>query len=360
MPPPSANASGYGNVQGTGTQCVTSGKWPFTVMYQAGAERAAVLVFLIRRVLQSVVVLLIVTMITFALLRMIPGNVAVAVMGPGAYRDPAAIKIFDAAYGFNLPWYRQYLLWLGNLARGNLGYSWTLNQSVASLLANRLPKTIILVGISTLLALIVAIPMGVAQAVRRNKAVDHVSNIASTIFYAMPDFLIGILLIIVFAVIIPILPAEGPQGEGIGSVVSNFNALILPIICLSLTTIALFSRYMRSSVLDNLTEDYVRTARAKGASERRVLTHHVLRNALISIATLLGLSLPGILAGALITEAVFNYPGMGYLFYQSAQRDDYPVLLGFTVVVAVATVVGSLLADIAYAVLDPRVRYVGS
>jgi peptide/nickel transport system permease protein len=135
--------------------------------------------------------------------------------------------------------------------------------------------------------------------------------------------------------------------------------LILPIATLALITIALFSRYMRSSVLDNLTEDYVRTARAKGASERRVLVRHVLRNSLIPIATLLGLSLPGILAGALITEAVFNYPGMGYLFYQSANNQDYPVLLGFTVVVAVATVVGSLLADVAYAVLDPRVRYVG-
>jgi len=306
------------------------------------------------------VVLLIVTMITFALLRMIPGNVAVAVMGPNAYRDPAAIRVFNADYGFNLPWYQQYFLWLGNLLRGNLGYSWTLNQSVASLLKNALPKTIVLVGTSTILAIIVAIPIGVIQAVRRNTIVDHAFNASSTIFYAMPDFLIGILLILVFSIKLSWLPPEGPQGEGLGVILSNFSALILPIICLSLTTIALFSRYMRSSVLDNLTEDYVRTARAKGASERRVLGRHVLRNSAASTATLLGLSLPGILAGALITEAVFNYPGMGYLFYQAASRQDYPVLLGFTVVVAVATVVGSLLADLLYAVLDPRVRYVNA
>jgi peptide/nickel transport system permease protein len=325
----------------------------------AGWKGAALVVFLIRRLLQAVVVLLIVTMLTFAALRMIPGNVAVAVMGPGAYRNPAAIRLFDADYGFNLPWYRQYFLWLGNIVRGNLGFSWTLNQSVASLLANRMPKTIILVGISTVLALILAIPIGVLQAVRRNRATDHVFNAVSTIFYSTPDFLIGILLILVFAIKIPILPAEGPQGEGLGAVFTDFNALILPIFCLAATTVALFSRYMRSSVLDNLTEDYVRTARAKGASEKRVLIRHVMRNALSSTVTLLGLSLPGILAGALITEAVFNYPGMGYLFYQSAQRDDYPVLLGFTVVVAVATVIGSLLADVAYAMLDPRVRYVG-
>jgi peptide/nickel transport system permease protein len=316
--------------------------------------------FLVRRTLQAIIVVLIVTMITFGLLRMIPGNVAVAVMGPGAYRNPGAIRQFDRVYGFNLPWYRQYFLWLGHLLRGNLGYSWKLNQSVASLLANRLPKTVALVGISTIVALIVAIPIGVIQAVRRNKLADHFFNAFSTIFYAAPSFLVGIVLIMLFAIKFPIFPPEGPQGEGLGVVITNFDALVLPIATLALITIALFSRYMRSSVLDNLTEDYVRTARAKGASERRVLIRHVMRNSLIPIATLVGLSIPGILAGALITEAVFNYPGMGYLFYQSANNQDYPVLLGFTVVVAVATVVGSLIADIAYAVLDPRVRYVSS
>ena len=305
-------------------------------------------------------VLLIVTMITFALLRMIPGNVAVAVMGPTAYRDPAAIRVFDADYGFNLPWYQQYFLWLSNLLHGNLGFSWTLNQSVASLLSNALPKTIVLVGTSIVVAVIIAIPVGMVQAVRRNSVIDHVANATSTVFYAMPDFLIGIVLILVFSIKLGMFPPEGPQGEGFGTAIANFNALILPIICLSVTTVALFSRYMRSSVLDNLTEDYVRTARAKGASEHRVLVRHVLRNSMASTTTLLGLSLPTILAGALITEAVFNYPGMGYLFFQSALKQDYPTLLGFTVVVALATVVGSLLADIAYAVLDPRVRYVSA
>jgi peptide/nickel transport system permease protein len=314
--------------------------------------------FLIRRVLQGIVVVLIVTVITFGLLRMIPGNVAVSVMGTSAYRSPGAIKQFDQAYGFNLPWYRQYLLWLGHLVRGDLGYSWHYNQSVASLLATNLPKTIALVASSTVLALAIAIPMGVIQAVRRNKLADQILITFATVFYAMPAFIIGWAAIMLFAIRFPILPAEGPQGEGVGAIVSNLDAMILPVVTLALVTIALFSRYMRSSVLDNLTEDYVRTARAKGASERRVLLRHVLRNSLIPIATLLGLSLPGILSGALITEEVFNYPGMGHLFYEAARIPDYPVLLGFTVVVATATVVGSLLADIAYAVLDPRVRYV--
>lgn len=315
-------------------------------------------VFLLRRVLQSLIVIFLVTVITFGLLRLIPGNPAIAVLGPNSFRNPAAIRQFDQQYGFDRPWYSQYWLWLDHILHLNLGYSWKLNQSVFSLLGTHLPKTIFLVGISTILALLLAIPIGLLQAVRRNKFADHFFNGFSTVFYAMPAFLLGILLILFFAVKIPIFPPEGPQGEGLGVLFTDFNALILPIISLTLITIALFSRYMRSAVLDNLTEDYVRTAKAKGASERRVLIRHVLRNSLIPIATLLGLSLPGIIAGALITESVFNYPGMGYLFYQSALNQDYPVLLGITVVVAVATVVGSLLADIAYAVLDPRVRYV--
>jgi peptide/nickel transport system permease protein len=316
-----------------------------------------VALFIVRRLLQAIVVLLLVTMITFALLRAIPGNVAAAVMGPNVYRDPAAIKLFDQTYGFDKPWYSQYLLWLGHIAQGNLGYSWNLNQSVSSLLGQRIPKDLVLVGFAIILAVLIAVPIGMLQAVRRNKAVDHFFNGFSTVFYAMPSFLLGLLLILVFAIKFPVFPAEAPQGETLGVIFSNFNAMILPIATLTLITVALFSRYMRSSVLDNLTEDYVRTAKAKGASERRILFRHVLRNSLIPIATLLGLSLPGVFSGALITESVFNYPGMGLLFFQQAQKQDYPTLLGVVIVVALATVVGSLLADIAYAVLDPRVRY---
>ena len=313
--------------------------------------------YVTRRLLQAIVVLLLVTMITFALLRAIPGNVAAAVMGPNVYRDPAAIKLFDDTYGFNKPWYNQYLLWLSHLVQGNLGYSWNLNQSVASLLSQRILKSGILVGISVILAVIIAVPIGMLQAVRRNKLPDHFFNGFSTIFYAMPSFLLGLLLILIFAIKFPIFPAEAPQGLTVGAIFANFNAMILPIATLTLITIALFSRYARSAVLDNLTEDYVRTAKAKGASERRILFRHVMRNSLIPVVTLLGLSLPGIFSGALITESVFNYPGMGLLFYQQAQKEDYPTLLGIVVVVALATVIGSLLADIAYAVLDPRVRY---
>jgi peptide/nickel transport system permease protein len=315
--------------------------------------------FLLRRVLQAIIVVLLVTVITFALLRAIPGNVAIAVLGPTAYKNPAVIAKFDAEYGFNKPWFDQYFLWLGHLLQGNLGYSWKLNQSVASLLGNHLPKTIILVGISTILALLIAIPIGVWQAVKRNKAVDYTFTAFSFLFYAAPSFFVGTVLIEVFADQAHIFGPEGPQG-GLVNDLTDWKDLTLPVVTLALITFALFSRYMRSAMLDNITEDYVRTARAKGASERRVLIRHVLRNSLIPIATLIGLNLPLIVSGALITESVFNYPGMGYLFFQAAQNQDYPVLLGVLIVVAVATVIGSLLADIAYAVLDPRVRYVRS
>ena len=300
--------------------------------------------------------MLLVTMIAFILLRAIPGNVAIAILGPTAYRNPAEIAAFNAQYGFDRPWFSQYLLWLGHLLQGNLGFSWKLDQSVASLLGQRLPKTIILVGISTIIALLVAVPIGLWQAVRRNQAVDYTFTALSFLFYAAPTFFVGTVLILVFSVRLQWFAPEAPQG-GVIDDLTNWHALTLPVITLALVTIALFSRYMRSAVLDNITEDYVRTARAKGASSRRVLWRHVMRNSLIPIATLLGLSVPGILSGALITESVFNYPGMGFLFYQSAQNQDYPTLLGFIIVIAIATVVGSLLADIAYAVLDPRVRY---
>ena len=313
--------------------------------------------FIVRRLLQAIAVLLLVTMITFALLRAIPGNVAAAIMGPSVYRDPAAIALFNKTYGFDHPWYYQYLLWLSHIVRGQLGYSWNLNQGVAALLGQRLLKSGILVGFSLILAVVIAVPLGMFQAVRRNKFTDHFFNGFSTVFYAMPSFLLGLLLILVFSIKFSVFPAEGPQGVGISTVFTNFNAMILPIITLTLIALALFSRYMRSSVIDNLTEDYVRTARAKGASEQRILFRHVLRNSLIPIATLLGLQLPQILAGALITESVFNYPGMGLLFYKQAQVQDYPTLLGVVVVVSLATILGSLLADIAYAALDPRVRY---
>jgi peptide/nickel transport system permease protein len=312
--------------------------------------------FLVRRIVQAVMVVLLVTVITFILLRAIPGNVAVAILGPSGFRNPALLAAFNRQYGFDKPWFDQYALWLGHLLQGNLGFSWTQDQSVSSELGQHLPKTIILVGLAIILALAVAVPVGLWQAAQRNRLADYACTGFSFLFYAAPSFFVGTVLILVFSVKLHIFGPEGPQG-GLVSDLTDWRDMTLPVLTLALITMALFARYMRSAVLDNITQDYVRTARAKGASQRRVLWRHVLRNSLIPIATLLGLSLPAILGGALITESVFNYPGMGYMFFKAAQQQDYPTLLGFVIVVAVAVVVGSLLADVAYAVLDPRVRY---
>jgi peptide/nickel transport system permease protein len=220
-----------------------------------------------------------------------------------------------------------------------------------------MPKTLVLVGISTLVSLIVAVPLGVLQVVRRNKPVDYSLTGLSFILYAMPPFLLGTLLILYFAIDIHVFNTEAPQATSVAGILSDPRGLVLPELTLAAITVASFSRYMRSSMMEAMTEDYVRTARAKGAGPQRVLFVHALRNALIPIITLLGLSIPSIVSGALLTETVFNFPGMGLLTYKAAINTDIPLLLGTVIVATIATVVGSLLADILYAVADPRIRY---
>lgn len=207
------------------------------------------------------------------------------------------------------------------------------------------------------MALIVAIPLGLLQAIRRNKPVDYVLTGVSFIGYSMPTFWLGILLILLLAVNLHVLPPGGPQGATVGAVLSDPAAMVLPVVTLAAGTVALFSRFMRSSAIEVMVQDYVRTAKAKGIGPTRVIVRHVLRNSITPIITIVGLSLPAAVSGAMITESVFNYPGMGLLFWTAATTHDYPVLLGFTIVVAIATVIGSLLADVLYAVADPRVRY---
>jgi peptide/nickel transport system permease protein len=217
----------------------------------------------------------------------------------------------------------------------------------------------VLVGVSTLFALFIAIPLGMAQAVRRNQFFDSSLTAVSFFLYAMPAFLIGELLILFFSFNLGWFPSQPPSDASAWAIFTDPRAFVLPVFSLAALTIAAFSRYMRSSVLDTLTEDYIRTAKAKGASPRRSLYGHALRNALIPILTLIGLTLPAIVGGALITEDVFNYPGMGLLTVQSATNDDIPLVLGTTLVATVATVVGSLIADLLYAAADPRIRLGG-
>ena len=311
--------------------------------------------YIIRRLVQSVIVLFGVTIIVFIILHLLPGGPARALLGPRA--TGLQVHEFIAENGYNKPVWIQYGTYIGHLLQGKLGYSIHYNQTVNSLLAQYLPKSALLVGLSYVVSVIVAIPLGILQAVRRNKPVDYTLTGASFVGYSMPVFWLGILLILVFAVDLHVLPPEGPQGSTVQAVLGQPLGLILPVATLSIVTVAQFSRFMRSAAIDNLVQDYIRTARANGLSARAVLFRHLLRNCLIPIITLIGLSLPATLSGAVITESVFNYPGMGLLLWTAATVRDYPVLLGFTVVVGAATVAGSLLADVLYAVADPRVRY---
>jgi len=320
-------------------------------------KRSVTLAYIIRRTLQALVVLLGVSLLTFVLSHVIPGGAARAALGPRAL--PPQIAQFNRVNGYNLPIWDQFYRYLrGLVLHVNLGYSYRNNQPVRALIGSRLPKTLLLVGISTVFALVVAIPLGILQVVRRNKPVDYLLTSISFLLYAMPAFLIGTLLIIYFAIDLPWLSVEAPQASTVAGILADPRGLVLPVLTLSAITIASFSRYMRSSMMDALTEDYIRTARAKGASPRRVLFLHALRNAMIPIITLLGLSIPTIFGGAVITETVYNYPGMGLLAFNAATQTDVPLLLGTTFVATVATVVGSFVADLLYAVVDPRVRYV--
>jgi peptide/nickel transport system permease protein len=313
--------------------------------------------YLLRRLSQAVVVLVGVALITFLLAHVIPGGAARAALGARATLGQVAS--FNRLNGYNLPlWDQLYHYFVGLVEHFNLGYSYKANQPVKDLIFSRLPKTLVLLGISTTFAVIVAVPLGIVQVVRRNKAIDYLLTALSFIFYAMPAFLLGTLLILYFSIDFSWFPISAPSASTVLGVLEDPRALVLPVLTLSAITIASFSRYMRSSMMDAMTQDYIRTARAKGAGPRRVLFAHALRNALIPIITLLGLSLPSIVGGALITETVFNYPGMGLLTTNAALNDDVPLLLGTTLVAAFATVVGSLIADLLYAVVDPRVRYV--
>jgi peptide/nickel transport system permease protein len=312
--------------------------------------------YLIRRIAQAVVVVFGVILLTFLLGHVIPGGAARAALGQRA--TPAAIQQFNHTNHYDLPIYEQFGYYVkGIILHFDLGYSYRDNQSVRSLILTHITKTLVLVGLSTILALLVAVPLGVLQVIRRNKPIDYVLTGASFVGYSMPAFLLGQLLILYFAIDLHVFEFEAPQSNSVGGILADPRGWILPVFSLSAITIAGFSRYMRSSMMETLTEDYIRTARAKGASPSRVLFRHALRNALIPIITLLGLTLPAIVGGAIITETVFNWPGMGLLTTNAATQNNVPLLLGTTFIAAIATVAGNLIADILYAVVDPRVRY---
>ncbi|WP_326738971.1 ABC transporter permease [Streptomyces sp. NBC_00464] len=310
--------------------------------------------YLIRRVLQALVVIVIVTIVVFGLLHALPGGPARGILGPQA--TPQQITSFNHAQGLDKPLPVQYFYYLNQLLHGDLGTSYTLNEPVSQLITERLPKTLLLTVLSAIVGLVLAIPLGMWQAMRRNKPADYVITTLSFIAYSTPVYFLGLVLVLVFSQVLPWFPSQAPQGDTLAQVISDPQALVLPVVAGAASMIAVFSRYMRAATLENLSEDYVRTARAGGSRSRAILWRHVFRNSLTPVVAMLGYYVPVLFGGALVVEQLFNYPGMGLLFWTAAQSSDYPVLLGCVLVIAVATVTGTLLADIVQRVIDPRVK----
>jgi peptide/nickel transport system permease protein len=319
--------------------------------------------YLVRRLVASVPVVIGVSLITFVLVHAAGGSYV-----PGITDDPrlsaAAVQALRHEYGLDQPLWVQYGLWLWNLLHGDFGRSMIDGTRVTSHLLDRLPNTLELTLTAIALGILVSVPVGVLSALRRGSKLDHALTTLSVAGVAVPAFWLGLMLILLFAVIpaqrlgAPFLPSSGATAAfGGGDLLDRLSHLVLPATVLSFGYVAIWSRFTRSGMLEVLSQDYVRTARAKGMAERRVLYVHALRNALVPLVTLIGLELPGLVSGGVIVEVVFGWPGVGRFAFERALAFDYTTVMGLTTFAAILVVSGNLLADVLYAVLDPRIRY---
>lgn len=311
--------------------------------------------YVVRRLLMAVGILLLVTMIGFAVLHAVPGGpmAQFAAMGELSAADIAAM---EERLGLNRPIYIQYVDWLWNMLRGDWGNSYRDQQPVLHVIASHLGATFQLMIVATLLAAFIGCWIGIIGAIRRNSWFDSLSTIVSMIAISIPTFWFGLIVIYIFSIELQWLPSGNRYTPGEESFWNYVHHLIAPTIVLALVSTATWSRYMRSSMLDVINMDFVRTARAKGVSERRILFGHILRNALLPMITLAGLQLPSLLGGALVTETIFAWPGMGRLFLDSIDYRDYPVVMGILMFTAILVLLGSLLADLLYSIVDPRIK----
>ena len=310
--------------------------------------------YIVRRLGVAVLVVIGVAFITFAILHYLSPSPVYDVLSKPTR---AAINAWNKQHGYDRPELVQFVSYLGNIIHGNFGFAYKLNQSVAALFKEDFGRTAYLSGAALVLSLIIAVPLGILQAVKRNSPLDYGATALNFTLYSMPSFFLGLILIQLFALdwgIFP--PGVSDQVTSVWGAFTHPKQMCLPIVTLALLNVASYSRYMRSSALDELAQDYIRLARAKGLSEKAVLLRHLLRNACLPVITLVGLSIPNLVAGNLLIEALFNYPGLGFLFTQALGLQDYNILLAYTLLTAVVTVLGNLLADIAIAAADPRVR----
>jgi ABC-type dipeptide/oligopeptide/nickel transport system permease component len=315
--------------------------------------------WLVRRVLISVPVLLGITVLSFAFVRLAPGDPVRMMVNPeymaGGAEDYIARR--RAELGLDQPLPIQYVAWLGEVARGNLGYSFFDRRPVGDILKERVWPTIELMGTALLVALLVGVPLGLLAAIRQYSLLDYTSAILSLATISTPSFFLGLAAIYVFSLKLNLLPTSGMFSAGAPRTVwDDVHHLVLPAVILGLNLTGPFVRYARSSLLEVIHQDYLVTARAKGLVSGAVVLQHALPNALIPLITVIAIQVPALFAGAVVVEQIFSWPGMGQLALAAITQRDYPVLMGFTMIIAVLVLISNLLADMAYAVVDPRIR----
>jgi peptide/nickel transport system permease protein len=317
---------------------------------------------LVSRLLQAVVVVLVVATLTFALIRIAPGDpFAAALDNPNVTATVRAE--WRSAYGLDRPIPEQYVRYLGAVARGDFGWSFSMQRPVREAIAAAFPKTLLLMGTALILSFAAGIALALIQASRAGSATDRAVTSASLFVYSLPDFWLALMLLVVFALGLGVFPAGGATDPllhdqlGVwGRTVDTVRHLVLPASALTLIGAAMVARYQRGALLDVLPQDFIRTARAKGAPERTVLRRHALRNALLPTLTLLGLSIPALFGGSVFVEKIFAWPGMGLLAVNAVGTRDYALVTAVVVIAGVAVVAGNLLADVLYAIADPRIR----
>jgi peptide/nickel transport system permease protein len=316
--------------------------------------------YIIRRLLISIPVLLGISLIAFFLVQASGDPMAVYISNPNLSSED--LMRLEKAYGFDKPVYMQYFYWLRNAITGDWGQSFLTHQDVLTMIGERLGNTAILMVTSFSITLIISLTLGIYSATHQYSIGDYVVTALSFFGYSMPSFWFGLILIIAFAVKfreagLPYLPAAGMYPiRGEPSFLQLLRHMVLPVTVLSLISVAKYTRYLRSSMLEVINEDYIRTARSKGLSERLILWRHAFKNAVIPLVTLIMLDIPFLFSGALITEQVFAWPGMGRMYWEHAVWVDYPVLMGIILLVSTLVVFCNLLADVSYAFIDPRIR----
>ncbi len=319
--------------------------------------------YLLKRLAAMIPMLLGITLISFLVIHMAPGSPADLLVQMNPKASPEAKARLRAYYGLDKPLAVQYLFWLKQIAVLDFGFSFSPDgRKVTDKIRERLPVTITINVLSLLLILAIALPVGVLSSVYQRSFFDKCSTVFVFLGFAWPSFWLALLLMMLFGVTLGWLPISGLTSyqhenlSALAQVLDYARHLTMPVLISAFGGIAGMSRYVRSSMLEVIRQDYIRTARAKGLSELRVMYHHALRNALLPVITLLGLSVPGLIGGSVIFETIFAIPGMGQLFWQSAMSRDYPVIMGMLVIGAILTLIGNILADISYAIADPRIR----